>query len=107
MAISYCPDEFAYVKVALLGDHMSQQRIGSDIERDAEKYVRRPLVKLARELAIDDVNLKKRMAGWQPHSIQFADVPGADDQAGGIGIDLDLFDEVAKLVNHTAISRPP
>src|SRR5215510_7504560 len=40
VAVSPSPDEFADVKIALLGDHMSQQRVGSDIEWDAEKYVR-------------------------------------------------------------------
>src|SRR5262245_60495247 len=40
VAISSGPDEFAYVKIALLGNHMSQQRVASDVERDAEKYVR-------------------------------------------------------------------
>src|SRR5262252_1028031 len=69
VAISPGPDEFACVKVALLGDHVSQQRIGSDVEWDAEKYVRRPLVKLAGDFAIDDVKLEKRMAGLQPHLI--------------------------------------
>src|SRR5262245_3135389 len=69
VAISSGPDEFAYIKVALLGDHVSQQRVGSDVERDAEKYVRRPLVKLAGDFAIDDVKLEKRMAGLQPHLI--------------------------------------
>src|SRR5262245_30630537 len=92
VAISSGPDEFAYIKIALLGDHMSQQRVGSDVERDAEKYVRGSLVKLAGEFPLGDVKLKKRMARLQTHPIQFADVPGADDQSAGIWIRSDLFD---------------
>lgn len=58
VAISPGPDEFADIEIALLGDHMSQQRVGSDVERDAEKYVRRALVKLAGKFAGDDIELK-------------------------------------------------
>jgi len=107
VAITPGPDEFAWVKIALLGDHVSQQRVGSDVEWDAEKYIRRSLVKLAGELFPRHIELSHDVTGREGHPIQFADVPGADDQAAGIGIDLDLFDEVADLVNHAAISRSP
>ena len=37
------PDEFARLKVALLRDHVSQQRIARQVEGDAEEGVGRPL----------------------------------------------------------------
>src|SRR5262249_15972240 len=107
VAISPGPDELADIKFALLGDHMSQQRVGGDIEWNTEKYVRRSLIKLAGEFAASDIELKERVALLQSHPIQFADVPGADDQTTGIGICSDLFNKSADLVNRAAISRPP
>src|SRR5262245_36832254 len=107
VAIPSGTDEFAGVKTALLSGHVSQQRVGSDIERDAEKYVRRPLVDLAGELIPRHIELSNNVTWREGHSIQFADVPGADDQATGIGIRSDLFDDAADLVNPAAISGPP
>src|SRR5215468_3313975 len=107
VAISSGPYEFAGVEITLLSDHMSQQRVRGDIEWNAQDDVRRPLVKLAGEFTAGDIELKQRVAWLQTHSIQFADVPGADDQAAGIGICADLFDEVANLINHPAVRRPP
>src|SRR5262245_31116393 len=63
VTISARPDELADIQVALLSDHVGQQRIRNDIERNAEKDVRRSLVKLAGEFAVGDVELKQRVAG--------------------------------------------
>src|SRR4029077_18248241 len=41
------PDEFAHLEVALLRQHVREQRIGSDVERHAEKNVGAALVDLA------------------------------------------------------------
>src|SRR5512144_3086816 len=61
------PDEFADAEVALLRDHVRQERVGRDVERHSEEQIRAPLVQLARELAVDDVELEQRVAGCERH----------------------------------------
>src|SRR5580765_8645571 len=55
-------DELAGLKLAHLSDHERQQRVGSDVERHAEKDVGAALVELARQPAIRDVELEERVA---------------------------------------------
>jgi len=47
------------------------------------------------------------MARRERHFIQFADIPGADDQAARIGIGLDGMDQTADLIYWGAISSIP
>src|SRR4051794_4836092 len=51
MAIAACPDEVARRQIALRGDHVREQCIRCDIERDAEEYVGAALIELARQSA--------------------------------------------------------
>ena len=69
--------------------HHGQQGIRGDIERHAEEDIGAPLVELAGEPAIGDVELKEDMAGRERHLGEFGNVPGADDQPPRIGIRLD------------------
>ena len=41
-----------------VGDHVGEQRVAGDVERDSQAHVARPLVELARELAVSHVELK-------------------------------------------------
>src|SRR5690554_555019 len=63
MRITASPDELARLQVALLRDHLSQQRIGGNIERYTQKSIRRALIKLARQPTIRHIKLKQRMTG--------------------------------------------
>ena len=47
VAIPAGPYEFPRLQVALFGEHVRQDRIGRDIERQAQKTVHAPLVELA------------------------------------------------------------
>ena len=101
------PDKIAHFEVALLGYHMHQQRVAGDIERQAEEHVARALIELAGELAVGDIELEERMARRQRHYVQFADVPGRDDNPTRVRIVFQLFHHRANLVDVTAVWRGP
>nr|AIA11674.1 Unknown Function [uncultured bacterium] len=67
----------------------------------------RPLVELAGEPAPGDVKLEERVAGRERHALDLADVPGADNQPSGIGIGLDLVDDLGDLIDRAPVGRPP
>ena len=55
--------EFAGLVAADLRQHQGQQRVGSDVERDAEEDVGAALIKLARQFAVGNVELEQAVAG--------------------------------------------
>ena len=113
VAVAAGPDEIADVEVALLGQHVRQQRIARDVERDAEEDVGAALVELAAEPGAAgrrggrDVELEEGVARQQRHLRQVGDVPGADDDPARIGIGLELLDDVGDLVDVAAVGRRP
>ncbi|MNY81170.1 hypothetical protein D3C86_2225920 [compost metagenome] len=58
------PDELARLQANLLREHARQQRIGSNVERDAQECVRGSLVQLAGQLAVCNVELEEGVARW-------------------------------------------
>src|SRR4029453_12821569 len=70
-------DKLPALQAANLSHHLGQQRIGGDVERNAQKDVRRTLVQLTGQSALRDVKLKHRMAGRQCHIPEITDIPRA------------------------------
>src|SRR3989338_11445915 len=60
-------DELTDPKIADLRDHVREQRVRCDIERDAEENVGAPLVELATESPIIDVKLEQAVARRERH----------------------------------------
>ena len=54
-------NEYSRLQAAYLGHHLRQQRVGCDVERDAEKDVGASLVELTVQTTIGDVKLEKGM----------------------------------------------
>ena len=100
-------DEFAGFQTANLRHHQGEQRVAGDVERHAEKQIRAALIKLAAQFAVEHVELKQRVAGRQPHLVQFAGIPGGDDVPPAVGILLDLLDDVVDLVEGATVGRAP
>ena len=75
------PDELTDVEADLLGDHMRQQRVAGDVERDAEEQVGAALVELARQPTVRDVELEQRVARRKCHLRNLRDVPRRHDHA--------------------------
>src|SRR5690606_14195187 len=55
MSVAPGPDEVAHFKITLLGDPVGQQRIGGDIERNAQKSISGALVELTRRPAVSHI----------------------------------------------------
>src|SRR3954470_10913005 len=98
VAVAARPYEHAGLKAAFARKHVRQQRIGSDVERNAEEDVGAALVKLQVEPASGDLGLKQAMTRRQCHPGDFTWVPGGDDLAPRIRIAANELDQVSDLV---------
>ena len=58
---------------------MGEERIGGDVEGNAEEDVGAALVELQIEPAAGDLRLKQAMAGRERHPVNLARVPRGDD----------------------------
>ena len=87
MEITKGVDEVACFVIADLGNHVSEERVGGDVERYAEKKIRAALIELAGEpgfaavFGFVNVELKQQVARRKSHAIQIANVPCGDDVA--------------------------
>lgn len=100
-------DERAGPQIADLGDHHREQRVRSDVEGNAQEQIRAALIKLATQFPVLDEKLEQRVARRQSHLVEFADVPGADDEPAACWIVPDLLDDLLNLVNRAAIRCSP
>jgi hypothetical protein len=75
VAVAAGPDEVADAEVALLREHVRQQRVARDVERHAEEKIGAALVELAGKSSAGDVELEERVARRQLHARDLADVP--------------------------------
>ena len=92
----------------LLREHVRQQRVARDVERDAEKDVGAALVELAAEaFAARHVELEERVAGRERHPRKLGDVPGAHDDPARVGLLAEQSNGLRDLVDVTAVGRRP
>ena len=83
-------DEIAGREAGDLRDHHGEERVAGDVEGDAEEEVGAALVELAAQAAVEDEELKQRVARRERHLRDFAGVPRADDEAARVGVGFDL-----------------
>jgi hypothetical protein len=107
MRIAKRMHEIADAQPADLRDHVREQRIAGDVERNAEEDVAAALVQLATEPTIDHVELEHRVARHQGHLRQLGDVPGRHDQPARVRVALDLLHHPADLVDLAAVAAGP
>src|SRR5215467_1465994 len=67
MSVAKCVNKVARLKTTNLRNHHREQRVRSDVERHPQKYVRRSLIELARQLSVGNIELKQQMAGRKGH----------------------------------------
>ena len=101
------PDELADLQIALLCDHVDEQRVAGDVEGHAQEHVTASLVQLAGQLAVGHVELEERVTGRQQHLVDLGGVPGRDDEASRVRVRLDLLDQVRDLVDGVAVGAGP
>jgi hypothetical protein len=72
-----------------------------------QKNVGAALIKLARKLAVGDIELKETMTGRQGHIGNIDRVPGRHNEPAGMWIALYLHDDIRNLVDGLAIGAWP
>src|SRR5262245_33630899 len=107
MTVAARPDELGGSEIALLREHVREQRIACNVEGHAEEEVRAALIDLTRQPTLRHVELHERMARHQRHALELADIPGTDDDAAGIGVVAQLPDHLADLIDLAAVRRLP
>src|SRR6185312_7200692 len=107
VAVAARPDELAGLEIALLREHVGEQRVAGDIERHAEEDIGAALIELTGEPAVRHVELKERMAGHEVHLLELPDVPGTDQDAAGIRIAAKLLERHADLIDAASVGRQP
>jgi hypothetical protein len=107
VAVAAGPDEVADVEVALLREHVREQRVAGDVERHAQEQVGAALIELAGEPATRDIKLEETVTRRQAHGIDLADIPCADKHATAIGIGSYQMNQIRDLVDGPAAGCAP
>src|SRR5437762_5691134 len=84
MRITERMHELASFEAADMSDHVGEQRIGCDVERNTDEYVAGTLIELAGQFAVGDIELEQAMAGRERHPVDIGGVPRGDDEAARI-----------------------
>lgn len=92
-------NEIAGLETTGLGNHHGEEGVAGNVEGDAKEYVGGALVELAAEAAVGNIELEEDMAGREVHLVNLAHVPSRHEEPAGIGIALDIVDEVGNLVD--------
>ena len=107
MGVAQGVHELAGFEPGHLGDHHREQRVGRDVERQADEDVRAALVELAREPPLRDVELEQEMAGRERHAVDFRDVPRGDDVPPRVRVAADAVHDPRDLVDAAAVRAGP
>ena len=107
MAITARPDELPHFQSRLLRQHMSEQRIGRNVERHAEKHICTTLIKLQRQLPIADPCLKQTVARGESHPVHFARVPSRHYLAARRGVGFKSVNQRFDLIDAAAVGSFP
>ena len=107
MGVAERMDEVAGAEVRHLGDHHGQQRVARDVERHAKEGVGRPLIELAGQAAVGDVELEQAVARGERHLRNVSRVPCRHDQSPAVRVAADLGDDVGDLVDGASVRGGP
>src|SRR5690606_8699154 len=80
-------------------EHVGEQGVARDVERQTEEDIGAALVELEVEPPVRDLRLKQAVAGLERHPRQVGGVPGGDDLAARGRIAPDELDEPGNLVD--------
>src|SRR6516225_1021352 len=92
-------NEIAGFEVTNGSHHARQQRIGGNIERHSEKQISTPLVKLTAQLSLLHIKLEHGMARRKRHPVEFARIPGSNDQPSAVRIIANPIHDILKLID--------
>lgn len=100
-------DEVAILQAAGLCNHHGEEGVGGNVERNAKEDVGGALVELAAEAAVGYIELKEDVARREVHGLELANIPCRDEETTGVGVVLNLADEIADLVDMATIGTTP
>ncbi len=100
-------NELARLQTSHLGHHHREQCVGGNVEGNSQEDIGAPLIQLARQATVQHIELKQHVTGGQGHPGQFPHVPRADHQPPRIGVRANPLNQVAHLVDRTAVGRRP
>ena len=89
VAVTTGPDKVADFEVALLRQHMRQERVACNIKRHTQENIAGALIELAGEFPVGHINLEHHMAGRQSHLGQLGHIPCRYDHTARIRIGFD------------------
>src|SRR5260221_6551043 len=107
MHVSPRPYKITGLQVALLSDHVREQCVTGNVERQPQKGITRSLIKLAGEFTLRNIELEQGTARWKRHPGNVCRIPGRKHVPPGIGFTPDLFYQVADLIDLNAIPPRP
>ena len=107
MTIPTGPNEHAWFQPAFTRQHVGEQRIRRDVERNTQENVGATLIELQVEPPRGDLRLKQAMARCERHPANLAGVPRCHDLATRIRILADELDQVGDLVDVAALGGFP
>ena len=107
VAVAARPDEVAGLEVALLRDHVREERVARDVEGNAQEHVAAALIELAGELPVSYVELEEAVAGRERHLVYLRRVPRAHHQSARVGRLADALEQVRDLVDRAAVCCGP
>jgi len=100
-------DELTDFQSALLGNHVRQQRVAGDVERNTQEQVSASLVQLARQFPFAHVELEHHMAGRKCHVVNLVYVPRRHYVSTRIGVGADRLEHVGDLVDASTVQTRP
>ncbi len=107
VGVAKAVDKHARFQPADLGDHVSKEAIGRDVERYSKEHVGAALVHLAVQPPFSDVELEKGVAGHEGHISQIRNVPRTYDDAAAVRLFSDEANGFGHLVVLDAVRSGP
>src|SRR5947209_19106067 len=107
VSVSKGMNEFAGRETRHLRHHQGEERVRSDVERNAEKNVGRALIELTGKTPLRYIKLKQAMAWRQRHAFDLCRVPRAHDQPPGIRNAADFLYDRSNLVDGAPVRGRP
>merc|ERR550519_360284 len=102
MGVPESVDKVSGSEITDVSDHHGEEGVAGDVEGNPQAQVCRPLVELAGQLPVSNIELDQAVTGRQGHLVQVRGVPGAHDDPPVVGLGLDPLDDLRELVDPLA-----
>src|SRR5271165_1203734 len=105
--VSESMNKFSRRHTANNGNHLGQQCIGRNVERDTQKQVSAPLIQLTAQSSFLNVKLEHHVTGWQRHLPNLPWVPGGNNEPPTVGVFPNIRDQPFQLIDRVTFMSSP